>query len=109
MARSHRSGLTLFVAAAFVACAHSAPPPKGDYPEATVGAPTDALESALAFAHRTVARAREQKDIIQLTCLRDKESKLESLRAERASLPPAEVDAKARDLQHEAERCIGAQ
>ena len=96
------------VAAALVACAHSAPQPANDYPKATVGAPPDALESALAFAHRTVTRAREQKDVIQLACLRDKESKLESLRADRATLPPAEIDAKARDLQHEAERCVGA-
>jgi len=68
----------------------------------------DALERALAFAHRTVTRAREQRDTMQLACLRDEESKLESLRAERARRPPAEVDASARQLRHEAERCIGA-
>ena len=107
MARSHRSGLTLALGVAFVACAHSAPP-RDDYPKAYAGASSaDALETALAFAHRTVERAREHHDTIQLACLRDKESKLETLRAERASLAPDEVDARARRLQAEAERCVG--
>lgn len=99
------------MAGALVACAHSSKPaaaPSEDaYPKAYVGAPANPLESALAFVHRTVANAREHHEVILLACLRDKESKLESLSAERASMTPADVDAKALRLQSEAERCIG--
>jgi hypothetical protein len=101
-----------FVALVLVACAQtqSTPPrqPTEDaYPKAYVGAPTHPLESALAFVHRAVTSAREHMETIQLACLRDKESKLESLRTDRASLPPAEVDATARRLRSDAERCVG--
>ncbi len=105
----HVSSIEHFVviALALAGCARSAPPPQENgYPKAyTVDA--DPLESALALVHRTLGVAREHRDVIGQACLRDKETKLEALRAEREELPRAELDARARRLRLDVERCVG--
>jgi hypothetical protein len=98
--------LCVVLLVAFAGCARPAPAPETTYPKAYTVDP-DPLESALALVHRTLGEAREHRDVIGQACLREKETKLEALRAEREQLPRDEVDAKARTLKHEVERCVG--
>ena len=99
----------LVVLFALGGCARPAPPPpppENAYPKAyTVDA--DPLESALALTRRALERSANAKDVMSQACLRDKRDKLEALRAERATIPRAELDARARRLGSDAEQCVG--
>jgi hypothetical protein len=92
--------------AALVACAHAPPKHEDAYPMAYAGPPPHPFDSAVAFVHRALERARASHEAIQVACLRDKESKLDALGAERDSLVVADVDARAQKLQSDAERCV---
>lgn len=97
----------LVVLFALGGCARPAPPPpENAYPKAYTVDP-EPLESALALTRRALERSANAHDVMSQACLRDKRDKLEALRAERAKLPREEVDARARKLGSDAERCAG--